>query len=58
MLSIFDDSLKNGEGQKLRSNIKIHKELVSFDFHFPKIYNVLVFMIVGTSGNVHDPRNR
>ena len=48
-------NLKNGEGQKLRGNSKIHGGFVMFNFHFPKIPNVFIFMICGTSGNVKGP---
>ena len=46
-----------GKSKELRRNIKNPGELVMFIFHFPKTQNVLMFMIFGPSGNVHDPQN-
>ena len=40
--SIITDNW-NGKGQKLRSNIKIHGELVILNFHFPENQNVFIF---------------
>ena len=34
-------NLKNLQGQKLRRDMKIHGELVTFNFHFPKIQDVI-----------------
>ena len=40
--------------QKLRRIILLHSRLVSFRSHFPKVRKVIIFMIFGPSGNVHD----
>ena len=45
--------LKNGEGQHLRRIILLHIEVITFNFHFPKIQNVFMFMIV--EKEFHDP---
>ena len=47
---IFTLNLKNWKGQKLRRNIKIYRELVIFNFHFPKYRNVFIFRILGLMG--------
>ena len=53
---IWETTLNNKtERPKLRRNIKIHGELVVVNSHSPRIHNVCSFMIVGTSGKVHDP---
>ena len=45
---------KNGKGQKLR---KIHWELETFNFHFPKMSNVFTCINFGFNGNATDPEN-
>ena len=55
--SMFTSILNNGKGQKLCRIILLHIGLVTSNFHLPQIPNVLIFMIFGTDGNVHDPRN-
>ena len=51
---LFRVHLENGEGKKLPRNIKIYGGLVVFNFPFPKIPNVFMFVIFGPSGHVHD----
>ena len=45
--SILTLNFKNLKGQKLRRNIKIHRDLIFFIFHFPKTREVFIFMIWG-----------
>ena len=35
----------------------LHWELVIFNFHFPKIRKVIIFMLLGPGGHVHEPQN-
>ena len=50
---MFTLNLKNGKGQKLRRNIKIHRGLILLNFHFPKNENihVLIFGLMEITGN-------
>ena len=48
--------IKNGKGKKLRRNIKIHGELVTFICHFPRFRKVFIFVILRIRGSVHDPQ--
>ena len=56
--SIFTLTLKSWKDQKLRRIILFHIGLVTFNYHFPKIENVFIFMIVGPSGHVHYRQNQ
>ena len=38
--------------------ILLHGELVTFNFHFPQIRKVVMFMICGHCVNVHDPQRQ
>ena len=38
--------------------ILLHFGVVTFGFHFGKIRTVIIFMIFGPRGNVHDPQNQ
>ena len=44
--------------RKLRRIIVLHIALVIFNFHIPKIQKVIICMIFGTSGQVHDPQSQ
>ena len=48
--SIFTLNTKNGKGQKLHSNIKIHGKQTNSSFQFPKIPNIATVAIWGISG--------
>ena len=43
--SMFTDSSKNGQGQKLRSHTLLHSRLVNSNFRLPKNRNVSIVMI-------------
>ena len=54
--SISTQNFELWKGQKLRIIILPNIGLVTFDFHFPKIRQVFIFLTFGTSGNVRDPQ--
>ena len=49
-------NLKLWKGQKLRRMVLLHGEQLTF--HFPKKQKVFVFMIFGSSRDVHDPQKQ
>ena len=49
--------VKKRVGQKLRRIILLYFGQASLSLHFPETQHVLIFMIFGFSGNVHDPHN-
>ena len=55
--AMFTLSFKLWKGRKLRRNIQIPGELVTFNFHVSKVGKVFIFMILGTRGHVNDPPN-
>ena len=44
------------KGQELRRIVPLFGELVTVNFHFPKIPKVIIFLIFGFSGNDCDPQ--
>ena len=44
---MFTLNAKNGKGQKIRRDIKMHGGLVMFNSHFPKIKNVFILYDLG-----------
>ena len=55
---IFSPNLKLWGGHKLHRIMLVHVELVTFNFHFPQIQKLFMFMIFGPGGHVHDPWNK
>ena len=53
---LFFPSIVNFGKGKSYIIILLHEELVSFHYHSPQIQNVCISMILGPSGNVHDPQ--
>ena len=43
--------------QKLRRIILLHIGLVILNVHFPKVRKVIIFMMFGPNGHVHDSHN-
>ena len=56
IITICVVDFKKRVARKIRRIILLHLGLVTFQFHFPKIRVVFIFMIFGSGGRVHGPQ--